>query len=53
MAMLTEHDIYLFREGTHANLYRKLGWLPEATMVTASGDASAVRGDLGAVLTGR
>ena len=38
-------------DGFH--LYRKLGWLPEATMVTASGDARAVRGDLGAVLTGR
>jgi GNAT superfamily N-acetyltransferase len=38
-------------DGYH--LYRKLGWLPEATMVTASGDARAVRGDLGAVLTGR
>ena len=38
-------------DGFH--LYRKLGWLPEATMVTASGDASAVGGDLGAVLTGR
>ncbi|MER7245855.1 GNAT family N-acetyltransferase [Kribbella sp. NPDC000426] len=38
-------------DGFH--LYRKLGWLPEATMVTASGDARAVGGDLGAVLTGR
>ncbi|MFC6161177.1 GNAT family N-acetyltransferase [Kribbella jiaozuonensis] len=38
-------------DGLH--LYRKLGWLPEATMVTASGDARAVSGDLGAVLTGR
>jgi ribosomal protein S18 acetylase RimI-like enzyme len=38
-------------DGFH--LYRKLGWLPEATMVTASGDARAVSGDLGAVLTGR
>ena len=38
-------------DGFH--LYHKLGWLPEATMVTASGDARAVRGDLGAVLTGR
>jgi 1,4-alpha-glucan branching enzyme len=25
MSMLTEQDIYLFREGTHAALYRKLG----------------------------
>ena len=39
-------------EGVH--LYRKLGWLPEATMVTASsGGAGAVGGDLGAVLAGR
>ncbi|MEI8410821.1 MULTISPECIES: GNAT family N-acetyltransferase [unclassified Kribbella] len=40
-------------EGVH--LYRKLGWLPEATMVTAkgSGAAGSVGGDLGAVLAGR
>ncbi|TCO16586.1 acetyltransferase (GNAT) family protein [Kribbella steppae] len=40
-------------EGVH--LYRKLGWLPEATMVTAkgSGGAGAVGGHLGAVLAGR
>lgn len=40
-------------EGVH--LYRKLGWLPEATMVTAkgSGATGAVGGDLGAVLAGR
>ena len=40
-------------EGVH--LYTKLGWLPEATMVTAtgSGGAGAVGGDLGAVLAGR
>jgi ribosomal protein S18 acetylase RimI-like enzyme len=37
--------------GVH--LYRALGWLPEATMVTASGGTGAVRGDLGAVLTSR
>ncbi len=37
--------------GVH--LYRSLGWLPEATMVTASGSARAVRSDLGAVLAGR
>ncbi|MFK4084127.1 GNAT family N-acetyltransferase [Kribbella sp. NPDC020789] len=37
--------------GVH--LYRALGWLPEATMVTASGGTGAVRGDLGAVLAGR
>jgi GNAT superfamily N-acetyltransferase len=40
-------------EGVH--LYRRLGWLPEATMVTAkgSGGAGAVGGDLGAILAGR
>ncbi|HEY3562579.1 MAG TPA: GNAT family N-acetyltransferase, partial [Kribbella sp.] len=39
-------------DGFH--LYRKLGWLPEATMVTASGTARprAVGSDLGAVLAG-
>jgi 1,4-alpha-glucan branching enzyme len=50
-AMLTEHDIYLFREGTHANLYRKLGchlvrgggahfavWAPNAKAVSVIGD---------------
>ena len=24
-AVLTDHDIYLFREGTHSRLYEKLG----------------------------
>jgi 1,4-alpha-glucan branching enzyme len=51
MAMLTEHDIYLFREGTHAKLYRKLGcqlqpgggarfgvWAPNAKAVSVIGD---------------
>ena len=38
-------------DGFH--LYRKLGWLPEATMVTGSGRARAVGGDLAAVLTRR
>ena len=43
-------------DGFH--LYRKLGWLPEATMVTGSGGPraagpGAVSGDLGAVLTRR
>ncbi len=49
--MLTEHDIYLFREGTHAKLYRKLGchlapgggahfavWAPNAKAVSVIGD---------------
>ncbi len=38
-------------DGFH--LYRKLGWLPEATMVTASGSSRTMGGDLGAVLAGR
>ena len=51
MAMLTEHDIYLFKEGTHANLYRKLGcqlapqggahfavWAPNARAISVIGD---------------
>ena len=51
MAMLTEHDIYLFKEGTHANLYRQLGcqlaadggahfavWAPNARAVSVIGE---------------
>lgn len=38
-------------DGFH--LYRQLGWLPEATMVTGSRTSRAVGGDLGAVLAGR
>lgn len=49
--LLTEHDIYLFREGTHATLYRHLGcqlapgggahfavWAPNAKSVSVIGD---------------
>jgi len=48
--LLTEHDIYLFREGTHSELYAKLGchlkeggasfrvWAPNAARVTVIGD---------------
>ncbi len=48
--MLTDHDIYLFREGTHATLYRALGcrlskggahfavWAPNARDVTVIGE---------------
>jgi 1,4-alpha-glucan branching enzyme len=48
--LLTEHDIYLFREGTHATLYRNLGchlapkgghfavWAPNARAVSVIGD---------------
>ncbi len=51
MALLTEHDIYLFREGTHATLYRNLGchlkpqggarfavWAPNARGVSVIGE---------------
>ena len=50
--MLTDHDIYLFREGTHTRLYSKLGcsvlgpgagahfavWAPNAAAVSVVGD---------------
>ena len=50
--ILTDHDIYLFREGTHARLYRNLGchldaggeggrfavWAPNAEAVHVIGD---------------
>ncbi len=48
--MLTEHDIYLFREGTHSHLYARLGcqvrdggahfgvWAPNAAAVSVIGD---------------
>ena len=49
--LLTEHDIYLFREGTHATLYRSLGchlaprggghfavWAPNARAISVIGD---------------
>ena len=52
MTILTEQDIYLFREGTHAGLYRNLGchlkgnprgahfavWAPNARAVSVVGD---------------
>jgi 1,4-alpha-glucan branching enzyme len=52
MALLTDQDIYLFREGTHAGLYRNLGchleggaggahfavWAPNAKAVHVVGD---------------
>ncbi|MFP4315328.1 MAG: 1,4-alpha-glucan branching protein GlgB [Desulfovibrionales bacterium] len=53
-SLLTDHDIYLFREGTHYNLYDKLGahlmtvegkdgtlfavWAPNASSVSVTGD---------------
>ncbi len=49
--MLTEHDIYLFKEGTHATLYRNLGcqlapaggahfavWAPNAKAISVIGE---------------
>ena len=50
--MLTDHDVYLFREGTHARLYEQLGcqlasggqgarfavWAPNARAVSVIGD---------------
>ncbi|HEY2780351.1 MAG TPA: 1,4-alpha-glucan branching protein GlgB [Steroidobacteraceae bacterium] len=50
--MLTDHDIYLFREGTHGRLYERLGarlaadgngahfavWAPNAAQVSVIGD---------------
>jgi len=54
MSLLTDHDIYLFKEGTHTRLYEKLGahlislegkngvffavWAPNARQVTVTGD---------------
>jgi 1,4-alpha-glucan branching enzyme len=54
VSLLTEHDIYLFRQGTHARLYSKLGahprrmddtegvqfavWAPNARRVSVIGD---------------
>ncbi len=52
VTLLTEHDIYLFREGTHSRLYGKLGchiledgagarfavWAPNAAKVSVIGD---------------
>ena len=54
VSLLTEHDVYLFRQGTHARLYQKLGahprrrngqdgvqfavWAPNARRVSVVGD---------------
>ena len=61
MNVLTDHDIYLFREGTHARLYRHLGchpgehegtpgaqfavWAPNARRVAVLGEWSDWRAD--------
>ncbi len=54
MGILTDHDIYLFREGTHSTLYKRLGchffsdddkdgahvavWAPNARDISVIGD---------------
>src|ERR1043165_8661945 len=50
MALLTDHDIFLFKQGQHFRLYEKLGshpvkdgthfgvWAPNAKSVSVSGD---------------
>ncbi|HEX3912935.1 MAG TPA: 1,4-alpha-glucan branching protein GlgB [Steroidobacteraceae bacterium] len=57
--MLTDQDIYLFREGTHGRLYDRLGarlaadgqgvhfavWAPNAVQVSAIGDWNGWNGD--------
>ena len=60
--MLTEHDIYLFKEGTHANLYRRLGcqlaegggahfalWAPNAKAVSVIGEWNGWKADVDAM----
>src|SRR5215207_6574620 len=65
MEKLTEQDIYLFKEGTHASLYRKLGcqlmaegegggatfavWAPNARDVCVIGDWNGWRRGLDAL----
>ncbi|WP_332675111.1 1,4-alpha-glucan branching protein GlgB [Aromatoleum sp.] len=58
---LTEHDIYLFREGSHGRLYDKLGcrldadgahfavWAPNARAVAVIGEFNSWRGDANAL----